>query len=539
MGMREWVGMVLVAAVVIVLLASDPLSLSTTSTILPRRGCGDSGKAHLLHQKEGETASVANNNGDGCRSSSDGVPSQTSRQKGSKWREPYVHPYKETFSSHHCLGHNKGWELRRCKFNYVCSYHGGLWYFVDPDEARQQPVDTNTKGIPSFPGATPQWLSADTRGMAWGPSQTTKSVEAFAAEAGARVQWHAHPLFFLVKHACANAGHCVLENMFPVFVDLLTWIIPPCNDLGCNPYNNTILMLEHGTQEDCGCGSHQLSCGTGAAETPDRCRHFVSQTLGLMSDQPPTYINLLPSFSGNLMECWPEAYAGHGAMLPYMNGMSVGMYNHGAGYLRLMRDAVYERVGVAPTLLGARHARLLATHTLRVLAAKKTGRRVIANFEDAVGWLQGMSVQIDGEQYSLDVNVISWYDYPTTKAQVELLGDTDIYFTSAGSASIQALFLPDYTAMVTTVFCDPRNGHIEVGYCDSFEHQIVHTHASTFHSYIYTVDSLDELPDSAAPGSKDIRMMQGKTVKLVSQAATSIIREVLAAAAMRDPPPPL
>jgi hypothetical protein len=54
------------------------------------------------------------------------------------------------------------------------------------------------------------------------------------------VIWHHKPTYLLHKRACSNAGHCLMENLFPLFMLLMTWEV---QHLGTDSYPNTCTLI--------------------------------------------------------------------------------------------------------------------------------------------------------------------------------------------------------------------------------------------------------------------------------------------------------
>lgn len=402
----------------------------------------------------------------------------------------------------------------------ICHHMGKTLYFLSLNSSEHQAVDMKGTGEIFTPrNYTGPWLSIDTRGAHFQPEVLLSSIEDYANQHDLSINFGNHPVFMLRKHACGNAGHCILENMFAIALDYMAWI-----PRSRNPFQSQILLMETVQGKDCGCTGHRMACGSGANESPAMCNKFVADTLAMMSDLSVLFINELPSYNSTLktLDCWSEAYAGHGQKSPYTEGG--GVFNFAPGYLRLFRDLVYERVGYTPRSVQASVASL-DNGVIRVLAAKKHGRRIIANFDTVVAWIRECVVQFGNTNYSFHVDVIDWATTPNISMHVALLSQTHIYLTSPGSASMQALFLPDYSAMITTVFCS--FGTVP---CDDFEHRLVHTHAPHYATHVYSVMGLDEARKGAHGPMLDVVFNAEKLKALLTRATVGMLSEVYAAA---------
>ena len=132
-----------------------------------------------------------------------------------------------------------------------------------------------------------------------------------------RVLRHTNPALLIAKHGCFSAGHCIMENLFPLAINLQSWELPYCATAGCDVFDNTVIQMEvsYDDGKDCGC-HYRTECGLGrdcgpCGETNDAerrasCAYFAQDILGALSRRPPVYLSQLDSFdarSGTL-ECW-------------------------------------------------------------------------------------------------------------------------------------------------------------------------------------------------------------------------------------------
>ena len=371
------------------------------------------------------------------------------------------------------------------------------------------------------------------------PRIVKDTLAKFAVDNGInKVERFSGALHLLNKHACTNGGHCIMENMFPAAMNMLYWELAHCGneDGTCNVFDNHIVLLEnsHDSGSDCGCFDNPHGCGS-EGTSPHflaLCTKFVNMYLGALSARTPTYQNLLTSAdrSAKTLQCWDRAYAGAGPIGPYTDpaGDRLTM-GAGLGY-ELLRDMAYARWGVPRPSFPERRAALRTDRRVRVLVNVKIGRRMISNIDKVAQWAREHEMRNalgGGASIHFDVTVVRWEDVGDgLRGQLNLLSTTDIYVSSCGSGSINAVFLPDASALIVSQFCDWHDGRSPPPPCDSFEGLALHEHMPHYGLFTYQVDQADEMryiEGSSSPRMHDIIFKKEKFTALLEQAANHVL----------------
>lgn len=307
----------------------------------------------------------------------------------------------------------------------------------------------------------------------------------------------------LTKLACTNGGICVMENLFPLIVNLIYWEFSRCFLRSeCDLFDNDVIMLEDTTDggEDCGCFFNEMACGEEGRSKHylALCNKFVDMYLGTLTREKPKYQNMLPSANreNHMVECWARAYVGTGALGPYEGPLqreSLG------GYWAIMRDLLFHRVGVILPSLLDRFKRVQMSRQLNVLMNRKEGRRTIANFEEVEKWTREFQLSIDDSNtpFHTKVNVISWENVEGGLAgQLKLLSNTDIWISPGGGGSINAVFLPDATSALIMDLCMKKSDGSAVG-CLDFDTDVLHQFQPHYKIFSYKINDLaSELRES-------------------------------------------
>ena len=327
------------------------------------------------------------------------------------------------------------------------------------------------------------------------------SLESWADSNNVSVSWRKRPLLFFQKFACANAGHCILETLYPLYLDILTWLVPLCaGDSRCDPFNNDLLMVEPHFGSDCGCGSAATHPECANEQQQAQCERN-SKVLELMSNNPPHYLNEIGSESA---ECWPSAHAGHGSLSPYHTGDN--HWPHASSYLRGFRDSIYSRLNLSPSheLKKLRETRFFIHRIVNVLVhAKLKGRRRLLGLDAFAKQINGTRYSsLNNQTFSLNVKLVQWEHLPVFRDQVELMQWADVFVSSPGSGGINALFLSDGTAMVSSVLCGSSAES-----CTTFEFELIHAHVPYYTFFALAIgNATAELVHNADTRQEDLEV---------------------------------
>jgi hypothetical protein len=339
-------------------------------------------------------------------------------------------------------------------------------------------------------------LILDTRNYAPGSSFSPEivsgqSIEQWADSRGARIEWRNRPMFFFQKHSCDNAGHCIMEALYPAYVNMLTFVKPLCDAIGCDPFDSDIIMMENRVGNDCGCRG---LVGCHSPEDWAKCEKNSGWFNRLLTDNTPMYVNeLKSSLDTSVVECWSHAHAGAGAFSPFE--AMTNHWKHAGINMRSLKDMAYKRTGAVVETALQRLARVGNDRVLRVLCQSKKGKRMLLGLDVWCNSLVGTQIVVDGQNYSLEVKVIGWEQTSSFKEQLDYLGWTDIYISTVGSGYVNGLFLRDDSAIIAGLFCNIP-GTMTTESCSTGEYELIHTSAPHHYGFIHWAETPAEIVQS-------------------------------------------
>ncbi|KAG2379200.1 hypothetical protein C9374_007339 [Naegleria lovaniensis] len=262
------------------------------------------------------------------------------------------------------------------------------------------------------------------------------------------VKWMEKKSVLMKRHRCTNAGHCLLETIFPAFSLLKIFY----NDIPLKQpkrFRDNYLIFAEEEDEECDCQRDVLTCGTDDADAKVKqgiCQKIVRMYGNFISDHSNQLIRHL-SNNDNNMVCWPSIVMGSTA---YGLFNDFGWKNLG-GMISEFRDFVYQRFGLKPV----NPLDKLASKTLKITLYIKKGLRVyLRSILDVPGLLK--KIQSDFTQFThnetglvfnVQVTAISFDDMLTDdpkhsgEQQIRTMYDTDIYVCGFGSPSFKSIFL--------------------------------------------------------------------------------------------------
>jgi hypothetical protein len=482
-----------------------------------------------------------------------------------------------SWSAHSCSMQWMGAGRRRCVLHNMCAAPpraGGasaeLVYFAPERSAEAEllPVSTDVRGRSTYVGDDSEgmlYLTTRDVGLidpqarpgsgtwAWTPTLVTgRSAEEWARSLGRRIAWHRQPLLFLRKLACANLGHCLLETLYPLFSDIEAFLAPLCADLGCDPFDTHVLLMERRNGSDCGCADDPTAdwpeCGT--ARERALCERNSAWLLNTVSRRAPIYLNEIDAAlggAGEVVHCWPYAVAGHGGLGPYSDSKH---WHHNAASFRALRNRIYASLGLgvsgstrvggvggvgggsaAPAPLSARaerQRRLREQRVLRVLVnSKDTGRRRFLGLGSFSALINNTSAEVLGRAYTFEVRRVAWEQLPTFREQTALLAWADIYVSASGGGGITGLLLSDDTAMVSSLHCGTTFDS-----CTTFEFELVHANMPHYAFFAHWLESDSETavnPDPVLAREGLDTLVQTERLRLrLLQAARHVVAKATA-----------
>lgn len=456
------------------------------------------------------------------------------------------------FSSyHHCTNTMSSAEdlgYRRCQVLNVCTYNKQWIYFLAPEKHRQAPVRTDLYGAVqtlAHTAAEPLAMADTRRRVVFQPTVYMGSLQQFAAENGiTTVQHHHHAAILLGKHACTNAGHCILENLFPSAINMMQWELPEAaacaagagadSTGNCDIFNNLVIMLENADREDCGCGHNPAACGGEGTEPKylALCNKFVNMYVGALSYATPLYQNQLAAADpeAHTLQCFDRAYVGSGAVGPWSTPRQ--LESVGLPYM-LLRELVLARHSIKTPTTDERRARICRTRKLKVLMHVKEGRRMLKNHAEVAEWtaqhklvdpLAGSEATAHAAgSFGFDLRLMSWEDVQGgLKPELELLQHTDIYITSAGSAAVNAVFLPEGTARITAPFCTDNVKSLD--HCIAAE--LTNMGVSNMRGFYYVLSDVDSELQAGVPGFYDVIFQKDKYLPQLEAAAVHVLHKL-------------
>jgi hypothetical protein len=478
-----------------------------------------------------------------------------------------------SWSAHSCSMQWMGAGRRRCVLHNLCAAPpradgapAELVYFAPERSAEAEllPVSTDVRGRSTYMGDDSEgmlYLTTRDVGLidpqarpgsgtwAWTPTLVTgRSAEEWARSLGRRVAWHRQPLLFLRKLACANLGHCLLESLYPLFSDIEAYLAPLCADLGCDPFDTHVLLMERRNGSDCGCADDPTAdwpeCGT--ARERALCERNSAWLLNTVSRRAPIYLNEIDAAlggAGEVVHCWPYAVAGHGGLGPYTDSKH---WHHNAASFRALRNRIYSSLGLvvggatrgagvgggavsAPLSARAeRQQRLRQRRVLHVLFnSKDKGRRRFLGLGAFATLINNTSAEVLGRVYTFEVRRVAWEQLPTFREQTALLAWADIYVSASGGGGITGLLLSDDTAMVSSLHCGTTFES-----CTTFEFELVHANMPHYAFFAHWLESSEETainPDQAfaQEGLETIAQTERLRLRLL-QAARHVIAKATA-----------
>ena len=502
-----------------------------------------------------------------------------------------------SWSAHSCSAQFLGADRRRCVLHNLCAAPAPapgaaaeLVYFAPERSAEAEllPVTTSVRGRSTYVGDDEQMLFLTTRDVglvdaaaaprggawAWAPTLVTgRTAEEWAESLGGaggaggaggggasgrrrryRIQWHRQPLLFFRKLACANLGHCLLETLYPLFSDIETYIAPLCADLGCDPFDTHLLLMERHNGTDCGCDDDRTAswpeCGT--ARERSLCERNAAWLLGAVSRRAPFYLNEIDAALGGgggsggggggggasgddsgVVHCWPYAVAGHGGLGPYTDSKH---WHHNSASFRALRNRIYASLGLpsggARSARAERQRRLRERRVLNVLVnSKDVGRRRFLGLGAFAEHLSNSTAEVLGRAYSFEVRRVAWERLPTFRDQAALLAWADVYVTASGGGGISGLLLADDTAMVSSLHCGTTFES-----CTTFEFELVHASQPHYAFFAHWLEDASETsvnpdPGFAAEGLDSVAQPDRLRLRLL-QAARHVVAKAEAYGAM-------
>lgn len=425
----------------------------------------------------------------------------------------------DDFSTYHyCSNLQDSQNHIRCQLLSICNYQGVFTYFLpkEKNSNRFAAIGLGFQGerlfINTTDGQPLPKFDTDSRGFnQFGPIAVYQyGIHTFAREKELHeIIWHHRPTYFHNTHACTNAGHCILESLLPIVINIFTWEVQALNDV--NVYDNDIILLEE-TAETCGCATNKHACGDEGTdpEALKLCRQYVQEMIGMASLNTVRYLSDLPTMSStdvNTMDCWDRAYAGTGAIGPYPVGYAGGQMQQMGPYYGIMRDLVHHRYGQYPSLSKRKTSIFCQSQehlVLNVTVYCKKGRRTIKNMNDAIKWTQSHTMQplgfsktslsfckskgasqswsMENRSVSFRVTTVAWEGMPM-KQQIEQMANTDIYVSSPGSGAMNGLFLPHGSVMITGPLCMGNICKNDEG-AWIFQHMVRSEFVSTLRSFL-------------------------------------------------------
>ena len=450
----------------------------------------------------------------------------------------------EIVSYHHCVNPERRAVFKRCQIFSICNHKGDFYYFLSRDGNSTRLGAVNLAGLGdriTYKEEKNPLFYADTRGhFQFSPNLYPFGFNSFVKDRGiAEVIWHHRPAYFLNKHACTNAGHCITENALPLVILMLTFEMQRHSPHAV--LDNDILLLEH-SAETCGCKSNLHACG-GEGKSPTYvklCRKFVREIIGSLSLNAVKYLSDLKTSALNpaVMECWDKAYGGTGSTGPYTSGHQEQM----GPFYALLRDLVHHRYNQYPS--AAQRKRYIFCHDeaqyrMNVTLHWKRGKRTITNMDKVMEWTLNHVLSVEGHSTHLasacageshpsafplravrfSVRLVAWENISFAE-QIALLAHTDIFISSPGSGSVSGVFLPHGSAMITGPLCEGDD-------CWNFDIMTIFQHWSHVETVVYKVER-HEKREIAGSLFRDVEWEKNKFIALLETAAHSVLFKTLA-----------
>ncbi|KAL0480311.1 hypothetical protein AKO1_007130 [Acrasis kona] len=398
-------------------------------------------------------------------------------------------PQSEALYSHHFCVRNsihETWKERSCMFSNICfDVNKRQWHYFANVDNELSTFHTDFQGRSKTNFDEPHWVSLDSRGQfPWKAdhihSKTT--IREYADKEKYDVIWDDRPTFLLRRHACGNAGHCLLEASGLIGHDMSLW--------SEFDINNRIIFMD---ACDCTETVAQISCGGGITDQHrfDLCEKFTNAYVQGMSNNPIVNVPQLElsqiqkdysTKAVNPFVCHKRLMSGHGQLTPY-GGQGFKM--HASNSFRAVRYAILKKNNVKTPSIQDRYERIFKNKIFNVLVHYKKGRRTVLNLRECVNYIQNHHPVLRGSK--IVYRNITFQE--PIKEQLEVLQSTDLFFTVFGSASVQSLLLPDGASLLTSPACSYP------GYdkCNTFETEVVHSHMTQYNDFSYTVESEEEL----------------------------------------------
>nr|CAG4712289.1 unnamed protein product [Naegleria fowleri] len=262
------------------------------------------------------------------------------------------------------------------------------------------------------------------------------------------VKWMDKKSILMKRHRCTNAGHCLLETIFPAFTLLKIFY----NDIPLKQpkrFRDNYLVFAEEEDEECDCRNDVLTCGTDSADDDVKqkfCQKIVRMYGHFISDHSNQLIRKLSQDETSLV-CWPSIVMGSTA---YGLFNDFGWKNLG-GTISEFRDFVYQRFH----LKSVHPIDKLASRTLKItLYIKKGLRAYLRSIIDVPGLLKKIESDFTqfthnetGLVFNIQVRAISFDDMldddpiRSGEQQVRSMYDTDVYVCGFGSPSFMSIFL--------------------------------------------------------------------------------------------------
>jgi hypothetical protein len=113
-----------------------------------------------------------------------------------------------------------------------------------------------------------------------------------------------------------------------------------------------------------------------------------------------------------------------------------------------------------------------------------------------------------GMEVGMEVRTVQWEVLEGGfVAQLDVMGWVDIFISSAGGGSTNAVFARDGAAMLTSQLC-----HLESGaqYCDFFDGPALYYHFPSLGIFVYTSVQEELSPSAGAAGYFDVTFERGR-----------------------------
>lgn len=446
----------------------------------------------------------------------------------SKRLERYFGMYElpKLVSSARCLSLSAGPALRRCEFHYIC-WHNSNYLFFSPSDTLSRVEVTDALGVISKDAMSSNkepLVYADTRGnMPFRPLLIKENLADYARRSGVlQTVWSSNPLLLHSKHGVTNGGHALLENLFPLALNLLFFELQYTKGSKHSIFDNEIVFLEdtYDNGSDCGCFSNVFACGSEPRNVQylSLCKKFTDTYLGALSYRAVQYQNMLV-LNNNTMKCWDRAYVGTGGAGSFT--LPNQRESHGL-YHTLVRDLLYQRSNILQYSLSQRLEKVCQTHSLQVLIAVKEGKRIVSNLLNVADWSLNHKIfhALLG-MVEFSIKMVHWEETQSLKHQIEILKGTDILISSAGAGAAQSLLLPDATAVILGSFCEEKNSSQGFS-CLAFENPVWHDHQPNYAFFTYNVEDLSELLPSTVFPFLDLVFQKEKYLSLLDTAAAFV-----------------